>query len=81
MKKTIAFFSLIICIAAFSSCGMKECRCYSTNRVTQNDSIIENITDTVPNFTRGNCEDFNKEETLSIDSVTFIHHTLTCIED
>ncbi len=65
----------------FASCGMKECRCYSTNVLTQNDSIINNSTDTVSNFTRNNCEDFNKDETLQMDSVTTVHHSIICTDN
>lgn len=65
----------------FASCGMKECRCYSTNVLTQNDSIINNSTDTVSNFTRNNCEDFNKDEILQMDSVTTVHHSIICTDN
>ena len=65
----------------FASCGMKECRCYSTNVLTQDDSIINNSTDTVSNFTRNNCEDFNKDETLQMDSVTTVHHSIICTDN
>lgn len=81
MKKIISLFTLLACGIGFSSCGMKECKCYSTNVITQNDSIIQNETDTVNNFTRGDCEEFNKDEVLNMDSVTTVHHSIICMED
>ncbi|MBR3559618.1 MAG: hypothetical protein IKN78_12210 [Bacteroidales bacterium] len=81
MKKIFTLFGLISVMICFASCGMKECRCYSTNVLTQNDSIINNSTDTVSNFTRNNCEDFNKDETLQMDSVTTVHHSIICTDN
>ena len=81
MKRIISLFTLLVCVIGLSSCGMKECKCYSTNVITQNDSIIQNETDTVNNYTRGNCEEFNKDEVLNMDSVTTVHHSIICMED
>ncbi len=81
MKKIFTLFGLISVMICFASCGMKECRCYSTNVLTQDDSIINNSTDTVSNFTRNNCEDFNKDETLQMDSVTTVHHSIICTDN
>ena len=81
MKRIISLLTLLAFVIGFSSCGMKECKCYSTNVITQNDSIIQNETDTVNNFTRGNCEEFNKDEVLTMDSVTTVHHSIFCMED
>jgi hypothetical protein len=80
MKKTISLFILLACIIGFSSCGMKNCKCYSTNVITR-DTIIQNETDTVNNSTRGSCEEFNKDETMILDSVTNVHHIIFCEED
>ena len=81
MRNIITSLTLLACVLGFASCGMKECECYSTNVITQNDSIIQDMTDTVDNFTRGDCEDFNKGEVLQMDSVTFVHHSIICMED
>jgi hypothetical protein len=86
MKKTIGLISLTACILGLTSCGMKECKCYSTNVITQTnpvtqvDSIIQNATDTVNNFTRGICEEFNKDETFQMDSNTTVHHSIICMD-
>lgn len=81
MKRIISLFILLACVIGFSSCKMKDCKCYSTNVITQVDSIVKNETDTVENFTRGSCEEFNKDEIIIMDSVTNIHHTIFCEED
>jgi len=81
MKEIICSLALLAGIICFSSCRMKECKCYSTNVIIQNDSIIQNATDTVNNFTRNTCEEFNKDETLRMDSVTFVHHIILCSEN
>lgn len=87
MKKTIGLISLTACLLGLASCGMKECRCYSTNVITQTDPItqidstIKDETDTVNNFTRNTCEEFNKDETYQMDSNTVVHHTIYCVED
>lgn len=49
MKKIISLFILLACIIGLTSCKMKECKCYSTNVITQVDSIIQNEPDTVNN--------------------------------
>lgn len=87
MKKTICLVSLTACILGMSSCGMKECKCYSTNvitqtnPVTQTDSIIQNVTDTVSDFTRGTCEEFNKDEIFHMDSNTTVYHSIICMDN
>ena len=87
MKKIIGLLSVSACILGLVSCGMKECQCYSTNIVTQTnpsaqtDSVIQNVTDTVSDFTRGSCEDFNKDETYQMDSNTTVHHHIICTDN
>jgi hypothetical protein len=81
MKKIISLFILLACVIGFSSCKMKECECYSTNEVIQIDSVIKYEIDTVENFTRGNCEEFNKDEVIIMDSITKVHHSILCTED
>lgn len=81
MKKIVVILCTIAGILCFASCGMKECNCISTNVVTLNDSIISNEIDTVNNFTRGDCESFNKDETFDMDSVRHVHHVVLCKEN
>lgn len=79
MRKIIKSITFLACVLGLASCGMKECYCFSTNVITQNDSLIQNTTDWVENFTRGDCEDFNREnEVLQMDSVTFVKHSVIC---
>ncbi len=81
MKKTFGFIGVLAGILSLSSCNMKDCKCYSTNQVTQNDSIVRFEVDTVENATRGNCADFNVDEVMNMDSGIVIHHILLCEED
>lgn len=87
MKKTISLISLTACLLGLASCGMKECRCYSTNLITQTtpvthiDSIIQNTTDTVSDYTRGTCEEFNTDEYFQMDSNITVHHTVICTDN
>ena len=81
MRKTFCIFSLLAGIVCLASCSMKECKCYSTNIFTQNDNIVQMATDTVKNSTRGECEDFNRDELLVMDSNMIVHHILLCEEN
>jgi hypothetical protein len=80
MKKTIGLICFISAVISFASCGMKECRCISANVVMQGDSLINNETDSVSNFTRGVCDEFNKDETHTMDTNITVHHTVLCVE-
>ncbi len=81
MKKIKSFILVTAAVLCFTSCGMKECKCVSTNQITKNDSLIEFRTDTVSNFTRGNCDEFNVDETMQMDTNIIIHHILLCEEN
>ncbi|MDY6327097.1 MAG: hypothetical protein SPL42_06585 [Bacteroidales bacterium] len=82
MKNFTAKLSIFTIFAlTLASCGMKDCKCYSKNVITANDSLIQVTIDTVSNSTRHKCEDFNKEETMLIDSARTITHTLLCEEE
>lgn len=81
MKKLVGFIWVTAAIICFTACGMKECKCVSSNRITQNDSLISFTTDTVNNYTRGTCEEFNVDETLEMDTNVFVHHILLCEEN
>ena len=73
----------MVCIIGLSSCGTKECECYSTNIVKRADSLIQNTTDTVVNYTHGSCEEFNLDSVYVLnDSLDInVYHTLRCIEN
>ena len=64
-----------------NSCGMKECKCVSSNEVFQNDSLINYTVDTVINNTRDDCSLFDKNETLFMDTNIYVHHILICQEN
>lgn len=81
MKKLVCTLSVIFGILLLNSCGMKECKCVSSNQVFQNDSIINYSVDTVFNNTRGDCGVFDKDEILNMDTNIFVHHILICQED
>lgn len=74
-----SFFT--VAIIFLTGCGMKDCRCYSTNKVMENDSLIMVSVDTVANHTKGLCEDFNKEEVSSLDSMRIVEHRLICEQE
>ena len=80
MKKVISFLTLISFILCFSSCGMKDCKCLSSNTITQNDSLINQETYEVSNSTRNSCEEFNADSTYVMDEANHIvvHHTIVC---
>lgn len=80
MRKYFCIISILAAILGLASCSMKECECYSRNVFTLNDSVVQAATDTVKNFTRGDCEEFNKEEVLVMDSNVLVHHTIYCTE-
>ena len=83
MKKIIGSFIFLACLLGLSSCGMKECKCYSTNLITQNDSVVQNKIDTVSNFTRNTCEEFNNDSTYVMDEANHIivQHSIRCEEE
>ena len=82
MKKITCFILLIICIIGLSSCGMKECECYSTNIVKKADTLVQNTTDTVTNFTHGDCTEFNLDSVYVLnDSLNIrVYHSILCLE-
>ena len=70
-------------VLLLNSCGMKECKCVDANVTLQNDSIIEHYSrvDTVYNYTRTDCGEFNKDEVFEMDTNMTLHHTLFCKEN
>jgi hypothetical protein len=83
MKKVIPFMTLVSFILCFSSCSMKECRCLSSNTITQNDSLIQQESYEVSNSTRNSCDEFNADSTYIMDEALHIvvHHTVECQEN
>ena len=52
-----------------ASCGTKECKCLTSDRLYQND-ILDTRTDTaftVYNYTKSDCEQFNEDEKVYMD--------------
>ncbi len=79
MKKLICTLGVVFSLLLLNGCGMKECKCVSTNKIVQNDSIIiTDRVDTVYNNTRDKCEAFNMMDTLSMDTSIVIYHILSC---
>lgn len=81
MKKIFGFICVLAGILSLSSCNMKDCNCYSSNQVTQNDSVVRIEVDTVRNSTRNSCGDFNVDEVMNMDSGIVIHHIMVCEEE
>ena len=82
MKKLVCTLGVIFGLLLLNSCGMKECKCVSTNKIVQNDSIIRtDRLDTVYNNTRGKCEDFNINQVLTMDTGVVVYHTMTCMDN
>lgn len=101
MKNIAVLLCAVVLAGCFASCGMKECKCFSSNVVYKDGTALvvdtlesgvigstyvdiidtlENSTDLVNNFTREDCEIFNKNEVLDIDSIRHVHHTVICEE-
>jgi hypothetical protein len=82
MKKLVCTLGVIFGLLLLNSCGMKECKCVSTNKIVQNDSIIRtDRVDSVYNNTRGKCEDFNINQVLTMDTGVVVYHTMTCMDN
>ena len=81
MEKIFGFICVLAGILSLSSCNMKDCKCYSSNQVIQNDTVVRIEVDTVRNSTRTSCEDFNVDEVMTMDSTITIHHIMTCQEE
>ena len=70
-------------ILSLASCGTKECKCLTYDKLYQHDSL-DARTDTVftvYNYTKSDCEQFNEDEKVVMDSVTYIHHKVICEEN
>ena len=80
MRKLICFLLVLTGILFLTGCRMKECKCLASDKLYQNGSI-DVRTDTafvVYNYTRTDCEEFNEDEKVVMDSVTYIHHMVIC---
>lgn len=83
MKKLVCVLGFALAALFLNSCGMKECKCVDSNVTLQNDSILVPYSrvDTVYNYTRSDCGEFNKDEMLELDSLMKLHHTIVCEEN
>ena len=83
MKKLVCVLGFALAVLLLNSCGMKECKCVDANVTLQNDSILEDYSrvDTVYNYTRTDCGEFNKDEVFEMDTNKTLHHTLFCEEN
>ena len=70
-------------VLSLASCSTKECKCLTYDKLYQHDSL-DARTDTaftVYNYTKSDCEQFNEDEKVVMDSVTYIHHKVICEEN
>lgn len=77
MKKLVLAAGLVAAALLCSSC-VHDCSCTSTNIITQNDSIISSISDTVTNSTREDCSDLNKDTVFNYIDNTTIRNIVIC---
>lgn len=83
MKKIFCCLLVLTGILSLASCGTKECKCLTYDKLYQHDSL-DARTDTVftvYNYTKSDCEQFNEDEKVVMDSVTYIHHKVICEEN
>ena len=83
MRKIICILLVFMGILFLAGCNMKECECLVSDKLYQND-ILDVRTDTaftVYNYTRSDCGQFNEDEKVVMDSVTYIHHVVICPEN
>lgn len=83
MKKLTLILGVACALLLLNSCGMKECKCVSSNEVTDNGVVVGYSVDTVYNSTRDNCSSFNTDEVMQMDSAAtrIVHHILVCEEN
>lgn len=82
MRKLFCILLVLIGFFSMAGCGMKECKCQAFDK-GYHDGVIDPKTDTVYtvfNYTRSDCDQFNEEEMIVIDSITYIHHKVICEE-
>ena len=83
MKKLFFFLFALAGILSLTGCGMKECECQAFDFLYHN-NILDPRSDsifTVLNYTKSDCEQFNEDEIVVMDSVTYIHHGVMCKEN
>lgn len=83
MKKTVFVLGFALSALLFNSCGMKECKCLASDKLYLNDSVDvrSDTVFTVYNYTKTDCEQFNEDEKVVMDSVTYILHKVICEEN
>ena len=80
MRKVFCYLLVLTGILCMTSCGSKECKCLTSDKLYQN-GILDTRTDTaftVYNYTKSDCEQFNEDEKVVMDSVTYILHKVIC---
>lgn len=80
------FFSLLLLtsILSLAGCGTKECECQVFDKCYYPNDSIDARSDTVYtlyNYTRSNCTQFNEDDTINMDSTSYIHHKVICKEN
>ena len=83
MRKIICVLGFAAVAMFLNSCSMKECKCVDSNISIENGNILDEYSgvDTVYNYTRSDCEQFNKDEIIEFDSIRKLHHTILCEEN
>lgn len=77
MKKLVLAVGLVATALLCCSC-IHDCSCTSTNIITQNDSVISHITDTVTNSTREDCSSLNKDTVFNYINNAQIRNIVIC---
>ena len=83
MRKLVCILLVLVGILSLTSCRMKECKCLTSDKLYQND-VLDARTDTVftvYNYTKSDCEQFNEDEKIVMDSATYILHKVICEEN
>lgn len=83
MRKVFCYLLALTGILSLASCGTKECKCLTSDKLYQYDNL-DMRTDTVftvYNYTKTDCEQLNEDEKVVMDSVTYIHHKVICEEN
>lgn len=83
MRKLLFYLVFLVGLLSLTGCGMKECKCLTSDKLYQND-VLDARTDTVftvYNYTKSDCEQFNEDEKIVMDSATYILHKVICEEN
>lgn len=83
MKKIFCYLWVLTGILSLASCSTKECKCLTSDKLYQYDNldVRTDTVFTVYNYTKSDCEQFNEDEKVVMDSVTYILHKVVCEEN